>query len=138
MFRDGKDTDVTITLGEQPVDLVAFGRENSGGPGVAPAPANNTADALGMKLVTPDDQAVQQFNLSDKEGALVVSVAPKSSAERAGIRPGDLITRVAGQVVTNAKQAGEAIGKQDLKKGVRFYITNAEGSRFVFVEPERS
>ena len=90
-----------------------------------------------MKLVTPDDQAVQQYGLSDREGALVVSVKPHSPADRAGLRPGDLITHVAGEVVTNAKQAGEAIAKQDSSKGIRFYISNSEGSRFVFVQPEK-
>jgi len=135
VFRDGKETDVQITLGEQPADLVAFGR------GVAPsdsgtAPASS-AEALGMKLVTPDDQAVSQYNLSEKEGALVTSVKPRSPADKAGIHPGDLITHVAGQVVTNARQAGDAIGKQDPSKGIRFYVTSADGARFVFVEPEK-
>jgi serine protease Do len=90
-----------------------------------------------MQLVTPDDAAVQQFNLSSKEGALVAGVKPRSAADKAGIRPGDLITHVAGQIVTNAQQAGEAIGKQDLTKGVRLYVSSADGSRFVFIEPEK-
>ncbi len=135
IFRDGKDSDVTIKLGEQPADLVAFGHgATPSDSGVAPS---STADALGMKLVTPDQQAVTQYNLSEKEGALVVTVKPRSAADKAGIRPGDLITHVAGQVVTNAKQAGDAIAKQDVTKGIRFYVTNADGSRFVFVEPEK-
>jgi serine protease Do len=135
VFRDGKESDVEITLGEQPADLVAFGR--GAAPGEAAAEPASSAEALGMKLVTPDDQAVTQYNLSEKEGALVTSVKPRSPADKAGIRPGDLITHVAGQVVTNAKQAGDAIGKQDPAKGIRFYVTSADGSRFVFVEPEK-
>jgi serine protease Do len=136
VFRDGKETDVTLKLGEQPVDLVSFG--HAAGPNDNSGAQNDaTAEALGMKLVTPDDEAVQKFNLSDKEGALVVSVKPRSPADRAGVRPGDLITRVAGQVVTNARQAGDALAKQDATKGVRLYITDADGSRFVFVEPTR-
>ena len=31
-------------------------------------------------------------------------------------------------------EAREAIGNADLKKGVRLYITNADGSRFVVVK----
>jgi len=136
VFRDGKESDIDIKLGEQPADLVAFGR---GGPapsdsGEAPS---SSAEAMGMKLVTPDDAAVAQFNLSSKEGALVASVKPHSAADKAGIRPGDLITHVAGQIVTNARQAGDAIRKQDMSKGIRFYISSADGSRFVFVEPEK-
>ena len=134
-FREGKEIDVAVKLGEQPVDLVSFGHNTA--PNDGNAAATSSAEALGMKLVTPDDQAAQQYGLSDRDGALVASVKPHSPADRAGIRPGDLITRVAGQVVTNAKQAGDAIGRQDSTKGVRFYITNGDGSRFVFVEPEK-
>jgi serine protease Do len=135
VFRDGKDSDITIKLGEQPADLVSFGRGAApSDSGVAPS---SSAEAMGMKLVTPDDQAVAQFNLPAKEGALVTGVKPRSPADKAGIRPGDLITHVAGQVVTNARQAGDAIRKQDMSKGIRFYVTSADGSRFVFVEPEK-
>ncbi len=63
---------------------------------------------------------------------------PRSQAAKAGIQPGDLITRVGGQKVGGAKEASDAIAKQDAGKGVRLYVTNGEGSRFVTVEAAKS
>jgi Do/DeqQ family serine protease len=54
---------------------------------------------LGAKLqaVTPD--IADSLNLKRPAGALVASIAPKSPAARAGLRPGDLIVAVDGQAV---------------------------------------
>jgi S1-C subfamily serine protease len=90
---------------------------------------------MGLKLSTLTEDLAQQYGLTDqKTGALVTGVEPRSPAAREGVRPGDLITRVGNEKVDNAQQASDALAKADLSKGVRFYITNKEGSRFVFVK----
>ena len=48
-----------------------------------------------MTLATPDDQLVHRYGLNDRDGALVTKVTRRSAAEKAGIQPGDLITRSA-------------------------------------------
>ena len=57
---------------------------------------------LGAKLqaVTPD--IADSLNLKRPAGALVASVAPKSPAARAGLRPGDLIVAMDGQAIDDA------------------------------------
>jgi serine protease Do len=133
VFRNNKPTDVTITIGEQPANVLALG---PGGNGIAPKAGNAEAgEALGMRLANVTDELAQKYGLGEtRQGALVTSVEPRSLAAKAGLQPGDLITRVGSENVTNANDAADAIGKQDVAKGIRLYITNKEGSRFVFIQ----
>ncbi|MDB5329089.1 MAG: protease Do [Phycisphaerales bacterium] len=138
VFRDGKDQDVTLKIGEQPEDLTAVAAGHGTAHGTAGGAAAS-AEALGMNLTNPSDQLAEKYGFGDvRNGALVTRVQPRSAAERAGIRPGDVITKVGGANVNNAKEAGDALGKSDAaKKGVRLYINSVDGSRFVFVEPQQ-
>ena len=91
-----------------------------------------------MRLSTPNDELLQRFGLdadTDK-GAIVTSVDRHSAAALAGIQPGDIITQVGNEDVETAKQAGDALAKQDLSKGIRLSITNHQGSRFVLLRQE--
>jgi serine protease Do len=64
----------------------------------------------------------------------VTDVRPRSAAFKAGLRAGDVITEVAGKPVSSAKEAADAIAKQDPDKIVLLYVTGPAGSRFVFIE----
>ena len=140
VFRDNKETDVTIKMGEQPDNMLAMGPRGSG---IAPAAGNHgstaaAAAAMGLHLSDVTDEVAQKFNLNDvKQGAVVTSVDPRSLAFKAGLQAGDVITRVGGRTVTDAGSANAALAKGDTKQGVRLYITNADGSRFVFVQDEQ-
>ncbi|HET6249821.1 MAG TPA: trypsin-like peptidase domain-containing protein [Tepidisphaeraceae bacterium] len=133
IFRDGKDQDVTLKLGVQPEDLNVLA--GATGPARRGPAAHGSADALGMTLSDVTDDLAQKYNLGDAHGgALVTAVNPKSAAAKAGLRAGDLITKVGNKPVTDAKEAGDMIAKHDMKKGIRLYVTSPEGSRFIFIE----
>jgi S1-C subfamily serine protease len=51
--------------------------------------------------------------------------------------PGDVITSVGKSSVESADELLSALEKEDLKKGVRLYVTNGEASRFVVVSSEK-
>jgi serine protease Do len=135
VFRDGKERDVTIKIAEQPENALASlgGRGSKGGNGDANVDAA-AAESLGLKLQTLNSELAEKFGLADiKSGAVITAVAPRSTAARAGLRPGDVITKINRSAVNNAKDASDVLAKEDLKKGVRMYVTSAEGSRFVFL-----
>jgi serine protease Do len=46
-------------------------------------------------------EAVDEFGLKDRKGAVVQSVAPDSAASKAGLEPGDVITAFGGKPVTS-------------------------------------
>jgi serine protease Do len=85
---------------------------------------------VGIQAVTPD--LAEQFNLKTPAGALVTDVMPGSPAEKAGIKPQDVIVGFGGQPVQNNVQlyalAGRApIGSQQtveiLRDGKRLELT---------------
>src|ERR1019366_3306839 len=51
----------------------------------------------------------KQFNVPDTSGALVEDVAPGGPAEKAGIKPGDVIRKVNGQTIDSAHQLTDVI-----------------------------
>jgi serine protease Do len=137
VFRNGKDADVTLKIGEQPEDLTAMSSSRGGPVPGATGGASASSEALGMSFTNPTDELAQQYGFGDeRNGAVVTRVQRRSAAERAGIRPGDVITEVGNTPVSNARDASNAIEKADAaRKGVRLYISSADGSRYVFVEP---
>jgi serine protease Do len=133
VFREGKDQTITLKLGEQPEDLNVVAGANvpqqHGSAGTA------TADALGLTLSNVTTELAEKYGLAQgQQGAVVIAVKPRSLAAKAGIGPGDVIAKVGNTAVKDAAEAGELIGKKDLKKGIRLYVTTPEGSRFVFIE----
>jgi len=127
IFRDGKQQDVTVKLGEQPANPQAISQATSGH-------ENSSAAAMGLRLENLTGQSARQYGLSEKSGAVVTAVEPDSPAGQAGIQPGDLITRVNRQPVSTAEQAGAALAKADVKSGVQLQIENQQGTELVFVK----
>jgi serine protease Do len=132
VFRDKAQIEIPLTLGEQPDNAEAMlpgtqSPENHAG-------KSGAAEAMGMKLSDVSDELAEKYGLTDqRSGALVTAVKPKSLAADSQIVAGDLITSIDGKKVTNASDAAELLSKVDPKKGARLYITNMQGSGFVFL-----
>jgi serine protease Do len=137
VFRDNKETEVSLTIGEQPDNVMAMApnaRENAGKAGSG---STDAVEAWGVRLSSVTDELAEKYSLGDShKGAVITSVFPRSLAAKAGLQPGDLVTRVGGSQVESADDAAKALGKEDVKKGVRLYITNDQGSRFVFLQKD--
>jgi len=133
VFREGKEEDVKITIGELPDDLsVASNRE------ATEKPDATAAGKLGVKLSDLTPELAGQFELGGlTEGAVITEVAAGSVAERTGLALGEVITRVNDTEVKSAKEAAQLISKIDLEKGARIYLASKDGSRFVFVKSEK-
>jgi Do/DeqQ family serine protease len=63
---------------------------------------------IGIQELTPE--IAQEMGIKRTEGAIIAKVEPKSSAERAGLRPGDLVLTVDGLPVKSATQLRNRIG----------------------------
>jgi S1-C subfamily serine protease len=65
---------------------------------------------LGVNIYNVTPEIAKEFGLSESTGALVAGVAPGSSAERAGIKTGDIITSINGIVMKSASELRNSIG----------------------------
>jgi len=135
VFRDGKEQQTTVKVGEQPDDLRSIA---SAGQSEAQPSGEVTAEALGIRLADPSDEVLQRFSLDPStRGAVVTSVKPGSLAHLAGLSAGDVITRVGNDPVKNAEDLNRLLAKKDLSKGLKLFVTNRQGSRFVFIKSEK-
>jgi len=57
---------------------------------------------LGVRIQPLDTAAARRLNLPDNRGALVTDVQPGSPAEHAGLRPGDVIVKLADHKIADA------------------------------------
>ena len=130
VFREGKETEVEVKLGEQPEDLERLAR----GGGVE-TPGRAAANALGIGVQTLNAELAKRYGLGDiKEGAVVVSIDHNSPVAPLGLRVGDVITRIGKTPIRTADDLTAALAKEDLSKGIQLYCVNKEGSRFIFVQ----
>ena len=65
---------------------------------------------IGISDVTPDN--ARFFQMSDATGAVVTQVEPNSAGGKAGLRTGDVITKLNGQSVTDAGQLQMEVGQK--------------------------
>jgi len=94
--------------------------------------------SLGIHVRTLTPEIAEANKLDVRSGAVITSIDRNSAAAREGLRPGDVITEVGAKSVKNAEDFAAAMKGQDLKKGVRLYVTSRDiGSRFVFLQSEK-
>jgi serine protease Do len=82
---------------------------------------------LGVVGTTVTQALVVRFNLPVDRGVLVVSVAPGSPAEQAGLMPGDIIVRFDGQEVARVSDLEQALRQRQPGDRVEIVI-NREGA----------
>ncbi len=64
---------------------------------------------LGVVLYTVDQFAIARYDLPVESGVLITQVVRDSPADRAGLKPGDVITRFAGKDIATAEDMIRAI-----------------------------
>jgi membrane-associated protease RseP (regulator of RpoE activity) len=67
----------------------------------------------GLTLRTLSDQLAQYFQVPDGEGVLVWEVEKDSPAEKAGIKAGDVLTKVGGKRIKEVRDVSRALGAFD-------------------------
>ena len=135
VFRDGKTQDVKLALGDQPEDISVIPHGRGDAPGQTPA--TGSADVLGMKLETLNEQMAAQLNLPGlKGGAVVTDVKRDSLAAKATvpIQPYDVITMVGSTAVHSAQEAADALNKANAAVGIRLYVVDRTGGHYTFIQ----
>jgi serine protease Do len=111
VIRDKEEKTLNVRIGELDLDAEQAARA-SGGRGNGAEPQQEASSGFGMSLsnITPDVQRRLKLDDSTK-GAVVVEVEPTSSAARAGIMAGDVITRVGRAPIGSVADASRELGR---------------------------
>jgi serine protease Do len=130
VLRDGKEKTIDVKLGDRAELLSSAGGQRG--------QQGESDKWLGLEVETPSRQNSERFNIDmDEQGAVIVSIEPGSAADDAGLRPGDIILKIAG---TDIKDAGDfydvARDMKDVTKPISFYIKRGNSNIFVAVTPE--
>jgi serine protease Do len=124
VLRKGKEMTLNLTITElkEERQTAQAGEE---GEGEAPL-------GLVVKNITPN--LGKRYRLKETKGALVIGVEQGSPAADAGIRPGDILLEIDGQVVASANEFQDAVAK--LKKGssARFLVKRQGRTLYLMVE----
>lgn len=93
--------------------------------------------AFGLTVQASSQDLAEQFGVEPNSGVIVTGVEPDSPADEKGLQPGDLITEINRQRVTNPQQFRQALKSANLKKGVLVSVTSNGASRMVILKENR-
>jgi serine protease Do len=114
VIRDKASTPLTVKIGEQPGEETA-------------AAAQPKEETLGLTVETLTPEMVQRFKLTAKSGVVVTEVAPDSSGDQAGIRPGDAILEINRQAIKDVETFRRIIGSVKPGDAVPVYLQRGGG-----------
>jgi serine protease Do len=136
IVRDRKELTLSITVEE--LDLEAEGsRARSARDDSRPDDSTQQeTSGFGISLRNVTPEIARQAGLDTPGGALIADVEPESPAARGGLRPGDIILRVRGQVISTAADAQRELARVP-SGGTAFLLVFRNGEEsFVTVTKE--
>jgi serine protease Do len=120
LVRDGQPKALTVEIGE---------REATAG-----SPKSSPETHLGMTAVPLTPELARRLDHDGDAGVLVTEVEPGGLAHRAGIRAMDVILSADRQPIASLGDLREALGEENLARGVRVQIARDGYRRFLFLK----
>jgi len=126
VFRDGREQNIAVTLGERPQNPeIARGGEERGG----------KAKSFGGLVVSPLNKATRAtFQIPDEvtSGVVVTGIEAGSEAEQAGLQPGDVIRKINNRPAASVDAVIREYEKA--KNKVLLYIWREGSNLFLILE----
>jgi len=133
VFREGKNVDLTTTVGTQPDTAQPVAQANNPGR----ERGMTETGSLGVRVANIDPATAKRTGLTNGKGVVVEAVQPNSPAAEVGLEPGDVITKVNKTEVTSAQQFADSMKAAKLTDGVRLVVRTEDGmDRLVFVQKQ--
>jgi serine protease Do len=99
----------------------------------APANNGNSANAFGVAVTDLSDAKKKDLNI---KGGVEVTGLSDGPLARAGVRPGDVIIRIADADITGVKQFETLVKGLDANKAVPVFIRRSDGTLIIPVRPK--
>jgi serine protease Do len=122
VFRDGKEKNVQVTVGEMPAEQNASVEEEK-------------ESGLGLTVVNVNDPRADQFQLDVTIGVIVITVQPGSAAEKAGIAAGDVIMGIGKSAIKSVVDYKKAVAGLAKGKPVIFQLQRNQRKVYVALTP---
>jgi len=120
VIREGKTMTVRARVAEMPEDLVA-------------QPPQEVKQELGLKVANISSDDAKELGVAEKEGVVVIEVEPGSPGDEAGIKRGDVITKIDLKPVKSVAEYLRLTKSLKSGKAYAFQIKQGGRSRFVSV-----
>ena len=127
VWRKGGTRDLTVTVTDTESTQAANKKAD------APAANGNSANTLGVVVGELSDAKKKDLNI---KGGVEVTGLGDGPLAKAGIRPGDVIIRVADADITSVKQFEALVKGLDANKAIPVFIRRADSTLVVPVRPK--
>lgn len=125
VIRKGKRVELTVRVSELPKNLTV----SDGG-----RTATSELTGIGLEVTDLTDEVASKLDMSGVRGVVITSVKRGSLAEKAGLAPKMVITRVGDRDVTSAEEFGKTMKEQLEGDGVLLLVRSGNASRFVVIK----
>ncbi len=128
VFRDGKEREISITLGQFPDEKQLASLETDKPAKAEPVPETKDVGELGLSLAP-----ASVLGKDDVVGVLVTKVAKGSEAEDKGLKEGDIILEVGGNKVASPSDVLQGVdeAKKQGRKAVLMHLKQGDQDQFI-------
>jgi serine protease Do len=127
VWRKGATRDLTVTVADTDAAPVASKKSDT------PNANGNSVNAFGVAVTDVSDSKKKDLNI---KGGVEVTGLGEGSLARAGVRPGDVIIRIADTDITGVKQFEALVKGLDANKAVPVFIRRADSTLVIPVRPK--
>ncbi len=123
VWRDGKEVSLSVSIGEIPKDVASL--------------AKTTPDSIqgDHALTGLSVEPVKSGQTIEGYGVVVTQVTPNSPAERAGIRPGDILVEINRKEIRSVEGFEQLARSLEAKTSVLALIQRGKGTIFLTIKP---
>jgi Do/DeqQ family serine protease len=123
VLRNSKEVSLSVSIGEMPKDVSSLAKAGSDS-----IQGNHALAGLSVESVKPGQTA-------EGNGVAVTQVEPNSPADRAGIRPGDILVEVNRKTIRSVEKFEQLASRLDAKASVLVLIQRGKGTIFLTLKP---
>jgi serine protease Do len=92
---------------------------------------------LGVQIQSLDDDLAASVGLSKAEGAIIATVEKDSPAEKAGFKPGDVVTKLNGEVIKSSRELARMVANLAPGSKAEFVVWRGESETTLTAEVTR-
>ncbi len=123
ILRDSKEIALSVSIGEMPKNVASLAK-------ASPDSLQGDHALTGLSV-----EAVKPGQTAEGSGVAVTQVQSNSPADRAGIRPGDILVEVNRQTIRSVEEFQQLAQKLDEKDPVLALIQRGKGTIFLTIKP---